>query len=60
MKGEKIYTLMYADDIALMAEEEQDMRSMIGRLEGQEGANLEYRENKNNEIQKRWRKEEKV
>ncbi|XP_071572354.1 uncharacterized protein [Temnothorax nylanderi] len=32
--GEKIYTLMYADDIALLAEEEQDMRAMISRLEG--------------------------
>ncbi|XP_071650744.1 uncharacterized protein [Temnothorax longispinosus] len=34
LRGEKIYTLMYADDIALLAEEEQDMRSMISRLEG--------------------------
>ncbi|XP_071642133.1 uncharacterized protein [Temnothorax longispinosus] len=34
VKGEKIYTLMYADDIAVLAEEEQDMRSMISRLEG--------------------------
>lgn len=30
--SEEIYTLMYADDVALMAEEEQDMRS-ISRLE---------------------------
>ncbi|XP_024883667.1 trichohyalin-like [Temnothorax curvispinosus] len=34
LRGEKVYTLMYADDIALLAEEEQDMRSMISRLEG--------------------------
>lgn len=31
--SEEIYTLMYADDVALMAEEEQDMRSMKSRLE---------------------------
>lgn len=30
--SEEIYTLMYADDVALIAEEEQDMRS-ISRLE---------------------------
>lgn len=30
--SEEIYTLMYADDVALMAEEEQDVRS-ISRLE---------------------------
>lgn len=34
LSGEKIYTLMYADDVALIAEEEQDMRSLISRLEG--------------------------
>ncbi|XP_077255652.1 uncharacterized protein LOC143893811 [Temnothorax americanus] len=34
LRVEKIYTLMYADDIVLLAEEEQDMRSMISRLEG--------------------------
>ncbi|XP_071648497.1 uncharacterized protein [Temnothorax longispinosus] len=33
LRGEKIYTLMYADDIALLAEEEQDMRLIISRLE---------------------------
>jgi len=32
--GEKrIYTLAYADDIVLLAEEEDEMRSMIVRLE---------------------------
>jgi len=29
----KIYTLSYADDVVLMAEEEQDMRAMLSRLE---------------------------
>lgn len=32
LRGEKIYTLAYADDIVLLAEEE-DMRAMIARLE---------------------------
>lgn len=32
LRGEKIYTLTYADDIVLLAEEE-DMRAMIARLE---------------------------
>lgn len=31
---EKIYTLAYADDVVLIAEEEDGMRSMIERLEG--------------------------
>jgi len=31
--GERNYTLMYADDVALMAEEEQGMKAMIRRLE---------------------------
>lgn len=31
LRGEKIYTLAYADDIVLLAEE--DMRAMIARLE---------------------------
>jgi len=31
---ERTYTLMYADDIVLMAEEEQGMRSLISRMEG--------------------------
>lgn len=29
----KVYTLAYADDMVLMAEEKEEMRSMIGRLE---------------------------
>lgn len=33
LRGEKIYTLMYVDDVVLMAKEEQDMSSMISRLE---------------------------
>lgn len=32
--GEKLYTLSYADDIVLMAEDEAEMRSMMERLEG--------------------------
>jgi len=31
--GSKSYTLMYADDVALMAEDEQGMKAMISRLE---------------------------
>jgi len=30
----KMYPLMYADDIMLMAEKEQGMRSLISRMEG--------------------------
>jgi len=41
--GERIYTLAYADDIVLLAEEEDEMRSMIGRLE-------EYMERKGLEL----------
>lgn len=33
LKGEKIYSLSYADDVMLLAEEEDEMRSMLGRLE---------------------------
>ena len=32
--GERIYTLAYADDLVLLAENEEEMRSMIERLEG--------------------------
>lgn len=31
--GEKVYTLAYADDMVLLAEEEDEMRSMMERLE---------------------------
>jgi len=31
--GKRIYTLAYADDIVLLAEQEDEMRSMIVRLE---------------------------
>lgn len=34
LKGEKVYTLAYADDVVLLAEEEDDMRAMMVRLEG--------------------------
>jgi len=30
---EKVYSLTYADDLVLLAEEEEKMRAMIGRLE---------------------------
>lgn len=33
MGERKVYTLTYADDMVLMAEEKEEMRSMIGRLE---------------------------
>ncbi|KAL6420586.1 hypothetical protein ACFW04_014633 [Cataglyphis niger] len=32
--GIKVYTLAYADNVVLIAEEEEGMRSMIGKLEG--------------------------
>lgn len=41
----RVCTLAYADDIVLLAEEEDEMRSMMGRLE-----------DKDNEIQEgRWK-----
>jgi len=33
LKGEKIYTLAYADDMVLIAEEEDEMKAMIARFE---------------------------
>lgn len=33
LKGEKVYSLAYADDVVLLAEEEGDMRAMMARLE---------------------------
>lgn len=32
--GRKIYTLAYEDDVVLLAEKEEEMRSMMERLEG--------------------------
>jgi len=34
VKGEKVYTLVYADDMVLLTEEEDGMRAMMSRLEG--------------------------
>lgn len=36
LKGEEVYSLAYADDVILLAEEE-DMRAMMARLERYEG-----------------------
>lgn len=33
MGEERIYSLVYADDVVLLAEGEDEMRSLIGRLE---------------------------
>lgn len=33
LKGKRAYSLAYADNMVLLAEEEDEMRSMIGRLE---------------------------
>lgn len=33
MGEERIYSLVYADDVVLLAEREDEMRSLIGRLE---------------------------
>lgn len=51
LKGEEAYSLAYADDVILLAEEE-DMRAMMARLERyeEEGAGDEYGEVKNNEV----------
>lgn len=48
----KIYTLAYADDIVLLAEEEDGMRSMLedGRIFGEEEARAERRQDKDNEV----------
>jgi len=44
---ERVYTLAYADDIVLLAEDEEGMRSMMGRLEGyMEKKRLELNVNK--------------
>lgn len=52
---------MYADDVALIAEEEQNMRSMISRLEGYLDTKvLTLSTEKTKIIQKRGREEEKV
>lgn len=34
MKRKKVYSLSYADDVVLMAEEEDELRSMLEKLEG--------------------------
>jgi len=34
LRGRKIYSLAYADDVVLLAEKEEELRSMIERLEG--------------------------
>lgn len=34
VEGRKIYTLAYADDVVLLAEDEDGMKSMMVRLEG--------------------------
>lgn len=47
----KIYTLAYADDIVLLAEEEDRMRSMLERMEEYlERKKLERRQDKDNEV----------
>lgn len=33
LRKEKVYTLAYADDVAMLAEEEHDMRAMLSRME---------------------------
>lgn len=33
-RGRKIYILTYADGMVLLAEEEGDIRAMLGRMEG--------------------------
>lgn len=58
IRGEKIYSLAYADDIVLLAEEEQDMRAMLSKLERYlEEKELSLNEDKDNEVQKSREKE---
>lgn len=50
-----MYTLAHADDIVLLAEEEEEMRSMIGRFEYLGKKKLELNANKTKSM--RFRKE---
>ncbi|XP_046145769.1 uncharacterized protein LOC123989135 [Osmia bicornis bicornis] len=62
MGGRKIYTLAYADDVVVLAEEEADMRALLERLErylDEKRLETEPGQIKNNEIQERSRKMEK-
>lgn len=43
MGGKRVFTLTYADDLVIMAEEEEELRSMIERVE-------EYLDRKNLEV----------
>lgn len=59
---EKVYTLAYADDVVLLAKEEGEMRSMMGKLEGyleEKGLTLNVNKTKIMRFRKgggRWRK----
>ncbi|KAL6430596.1 hypothetical protein ACFW04_006887 [Cataglyphis niger] len=54
--GIKVYTLAYADDVVLIAEEEEGMRSMIGKLEGYlEKKGLELNVGKSKILSWRWK-----
>lgn len=58
--GKKIYSLAYADDVAVVAEDEDGIKGMIkicsGKVCGGEGVGGERGENKSDEIQKKERK----
>lgn len=58
--GKKIYSLAYADDVAVVAEDEDGIKGMIkvcsGKVCGEEGVGGERGENKSDEIQKKERK----
>ncbi|KAL6418822.1 hypothetical protein ACFW04_011747 [Cataglyphis niger] len=59
----KIYTFAYADDVVLIAEEQDGMRSMIGRLEGyleKKGLELNVRKSKILRFKKRGGRERNV
>lgn len=54
-----MYTLVYANDVVLVAEEEGEIKSMMERLENYlDKKSVKYKENKNNEISKKKRKRE--
>lgn len=63
-KGKKIYSLAYADDVAVVAEDEDEMRRMLKNLEKyMDGKGLEINVEKTKVMrcrrrEKRWKKVE--
>lgn len=57
MGTKKVYTLAYADDVAIMTEEVEGMRGLIREICRGEGVGDKYKQNKN-EMQEGERKKE--